>query len=112
MHFSTNIVTTKWLEACINSKRIADPKEFLYQLQASHFDSVQTVPSPSSKQNVEAMNPSPRRKDPNVLSTSPRNGANVLSPSPSSNGANMLNPTPRRNKLNPTEAIKIDSQAK
>lgn len=46
-----------WLVACINTKRIADPKEFAYKLQASNSDSLQTIPSPASRKNIEAMNP-------------------------------------------------------
>ncbi|KAG4077548.1 hypothetical protein HA402_002975 [Bradysia odoriphaga] len=53
----SNIVTMNWLAACINAKRCADPKEFLYKLQASISDSVQTVPSPASRKNIEDMNP-------------------------------------------------------
>lgn len=55
--FSSSIVTVDWLVACINGKGIADPKEFLYKLQASNSDSIQTVPSPASRKNIEAMNP-------------------------------------------------------
>ncbi|XP_037044604.1 DNA topoisomerase 2-binding protein 1 isoform X3 [Bradysia coprophila] len=53
----SNIVTMNWLAACINAKRCADPKEFIYKLQASTNDSVQTVPSPASRKNIEDMNP-------------------------------------------------------
>lgn len=56
-HFSLNIVTVDWLVACINTKRIADPKEFLFKLQTSNSDSIQTIPSPASRKNIEAMNP-------------------------------------------------------
>lgn len=59
---SSNIVTVDWLVACINAKRIVDTKEFVYRLKTSNSDSVQTVPSPASRKNIEAMKTS-RRPD-------------------------------------------------
>ncbi|KAG4066286.1 hypothetical protein HA402_000510 [Bradysia odoriphaga] len=53
----SNVVTMNWLAACINAKRCADPTEFIYKLQASISDSVQTVPSPASRKNIEDMSP-------------------------------------------------------
>lgn len=53
--FSSNIVTVDWLVACISAKGIADPKEFVYRLKTSNSDSVQTVPSPASRKNIESM---------------------------------------------------------
>lgn len=46
-----------WLISSINLKKIADPKEYIYKLEVSNSDSIQTVPSPASRKNIEAMNP-------------------------------------------------------
>lgn len=41
----------------MNVKRCVDPKDFVYKLQASTSDSMQSVPSPASRKNIEDMNP-------------------------------------------------------
>lgn len=50
-------MTVDWLVTSINAKQIADPKEFIYKLETSNSDSIQTVPSPASRKNIESMNP-------------------------------------------------------